>query len=390
VDPSRNSRFIALVGAAVLSAAAAAFIACLLPLGLDRDDIAVMNFTSHTSYSEIWSTPFRDLYYRPIVVTITKLSTDLFGASAVPLRVLQGILIATSLGIATTMFRKDTSSTIRTILGLCLLASPMTFISVAQFGVGIADGIVLVAFLAAAKWSFGTTDSDASTGIYFVFLSLIAILAKESGLLVVAFCLLEQLRRRQWRTALVLLGLAGGYLVLRMALVETEPYPLSSGFMLDMHSRTALQMRFGDSPILFYLYNVLANLCTVFVYVPERGQFHLTVLIAFFSVAFVYTSIITTTYVVRTRAWRRHAPLIAIILLNAVIGYSYVRSRVMFVGYAALTLLFVMAVDDIRKRQQPVLGIPARHVPTIALVLWLAMWITTMCRLWRMDANGTL
>ncbi len=61
-----------------------------LVIGLHPDDITIISEASQSSYSELWTSPFLDRFYRPIVVTIVRASLDAFDTVVVPLRILQG------------------------------------------------------------------------------------------------------------------------------------------------------------------------------------------------------------------------------------------------------------------------------------------------------------
>ena len=365
----------------MLIVATATFIALVLPLGLHRDDVGVMEFVSHSSYGDVWSSPFMDLFYRPLVVTIAKLGSDAFGPGPLPLRIVQGILVAVSVFTFIELFRAPVSSFARSIGGMCLLASPMTFVTVTPFAVGVADTIVLLMFLASARFALASNEPDAKTDIWLLCISLVAVLAKESGLLVVAFCFLERARRRRWAASIVLLCLAGAYLGLRSAFVHVEPFAFESGFFFDMYSNAELRARFGDFPYLFYAYNVVGNLTSALCGLPVKGQLHLTPLFAFLFAVLALTSFLTGRYLLRSRSLRQYAPFLAIIVFNALLGYMYVRARIMFVSYAVIAVLFTVTLDDLWRRPQRLLGLSGRTVAVAIALLWLGVWVTSIARL---------
>ncbi len=366
----------------------AVFVALSLPIGLHPDDVAVMRTLPAASYSEVWTSPFKDLFYRPLTVSLVKVSTDAFGAVAWPLRVLQGGLLVATMALFLRTLRSGTSPAARATGALCLLASPMTFVSMTPFALGVSDTIVALAFIGcvaiSAQRPMGGRSMFAA-----VTLSLVALLAKESGVLVpvyvaAASCLPRPDHpdsRPHWRAALGLLVLVLGYLALRNSLVAGRKVAFATGFMTEMLRPEQLLERFGDSLHQLYGYNVLANLGTALIYVPERGQFRLTALSVVVAIAFTATTLLWLRFVRASSERFRYLPLAAVIPANAALGFMYVRSRVMFVAYVAVALLLTPAIDDLWRRKQRVLGVSGRRVVVATGAAWLVVFVTSLVRL---------
>ena len=135
-----------------------------------------------------------------------------------------------------------------------------------------------------------------------------------------------------------------------------------------------------------YGYNVLANLSSMLIYVPERGQFRLTVSTVFAAAVFA-----STTFVWLRHFWTRHdrfaqLPLLAVLPLNAMLGYSYVRTRVTFVAAVAVALLVAPAIDDLWSREQRIAGLSGRVLAATLLGAWGVCWLWSLGRLY-LQAN---
>jgi len=376
-------------GAVVLWLATATVVVLLLPLGLHPDDVGVMQFVSQHGYGDVWTTPFMRLFYRPLVVTIAKLGTDLFGPGALPLRVLQGALVSAIILSFVGLLRESAGRFARSAGGLCLLASPLVFVTVTPFAVGVADTIVLLSFLIAVRLALVQQGSEPGTLWSFIGLSIVAVLAKESGVLVVAFCVAESVRRRAWAASTALLALGGAYLAVRSSFVHVQPYGFKTGFLLGMYGPRELRSMFGESPYLFYLYNVACNLSSALFYIPVKGQLRVSLRIAVVAVVVTATSLVAMRQLVRSGEYRRWMPLLGVLFLNAVLGYLYVRARIMFVGYAVIAIFFVRAMDDLWKRPQQLLGLSGRSIAVTLWLSWIGLWVAVIVRL-RLQAAAAL
>lgn len=353
------------------------FVLLSLPIGLHPDDVEVMEILPASSWREVWTSPFKGMFYRPLTVSLTKLSTDACGATALPLRVLQGVLIVATLVLFGRALPRRTSDVARAMGTLCLLASPLTFVSMTPFAVGVSDTLVALAFLGCVHLSERRAPERwALVGM--TALAIAAVLAKESGVLVPLYVAAVSLRERRVGTALGMLALVGLYIALRSTMVTAQPVAFSTGFWTEMLRPAELASRFGASLHWLYAYNVVSNASSALFYVPERGQFRLTGATVLAVIVLTTTTFVWLRHVMASDARARHLPLVAVIPLNALLGFTYVRARVMFVAYVAVALLFTPAFDALWRRDPRSTG---RKLAVFVLVGWLAVFGWTLVRL---------
>jgi hypothetical protein len=192
--------------------------------------------------------------------------------------------------------------------------------------------------------------SDAAAAVLFV----IAALTVETGLLVWVIVAGAALlgARGVSRTGVVLVtALLGAYFFVRFIVFDVGLPGLverSSGFGFRVLDPPELIARFGDHPLLFYAYNVMASMLSVLFSEPTGGVFWLTRRLASGAVPpFMIVNVIASTGVVlllaafaaaRWRQWLarrfddddRLVLLFAIVLAaNAVIGYPYTKDVIM-------------------------------------------------------------
>jgi hypothetical protein len=364
----------------LLAIAVAAFVALNLTIGLHPDDASIMADSEHRSYGELWTSPFLDRFYRPIVVTIVRASTDLFGAVALPLRILQGALIVACVHTTVTMFRERVVDAARYAGGLVLLASPLTFVAVTQFAVGVGDLVVGWMFLLSVRACLTTGALDTKTAAALAGYSALALFSKESGLLVAAYCAYETGRRKHGLVFAIICSTALGYLYFRTTFVTRTSFEFSTGYFFEAYSPTELDEKFGASPG-FYAYNVAANLSNALIGFPEKGQLRLSLHAALLIPAAALTTALVARYLTIQRRWKMLAPFVAIVVMNAALGYTYVRSRIMFVGAFSLSILVIYTIDDLRNRSQRVLGVDGRTAAAVFLGVWTCVLVHSLVRL---------
>jgi hypothetical protein len=331
----------------------------VLRIDFHSDDLAILEAAS--GYGDAWTTPFLDRFYRPIVVTIVQLARDLFGESAIPLRVLQGLLIAGSIHVAATLTERLAVEA-RRLGALILLASPLTFVAITPFAVGIGDLIVGLCFLFAIRACLANRVSIGLVG-----LSLIAILSKESGLLVALYCGCELARRRRFMLAASLAALAIGYVIVRSLLVAHAGAEFSTGYFFDLYTPAQLDVVFADSWRL-RVYNVIANLADALVGVPEKGVLQLS------WHALLLIPAMAATSMVALRRAREHLSLVAVVIANALIGFAYVRPRMMFLAGFAIAVLAMFSVDDLLRADR-------RKLVLVLAALWVCVLAHSLARL---------
>jgi hypothetical protein len=201
-----------------------------------------------------------------------------------------------------------------------------------------------------------------------------AALTLESGLLVwvvIAAAWVSGCRGVSGRGLALVTVLLAAYLGVRFFYLDTGVPSLaerSSGFLLERLDPPDLQKRFGDSPRLFWAYNVVASWVSVFLSEPREGVFELVrgwregeVHPRLF--LWVVTSVATTVLMaVAALAWGRrpsqwtHAGRLAfvamaVIAANAVLSFAYTKDDIItvagvfyaFAAYAAVRGLLTRA-----------------------------------------------
>lgn len=361
----------------LLALGVAIFIALNLTIGLHPDDVKIIADSAHSTYADLWTSPFLDRFYRPVVVTLVRISLDVFGDVAIPMRVLQGALIAAIIATLVNTLRVGVAG--RYTAALYALASPLTFVSISLFAVGVGDLIVGLMFVLAVRTCLGELDRAAA--IRLVAYSILALVSKESGVLVAAYCAYETARRKHWLGAGAICAAVLAYLYFRTTFVARSSFEFSTGYYFETYSPAQLDQTFGGSPARLYAYNVVANLINALTNFPERGQLRLLAHGALLIPAAVLTTALIARYLTVQQKWRALAPFVVLVLLNALIGYAYVRSRIMFVGAFSLAILLAFTVDDLVSRAQRVLGITGRAWTVILVILWIAVLVHSLARL---------
>ncbi|HKE87846.1 MAG TPA: hypothetical protein VKB50_29025 [Vicinamibacterales bacterium] len=184
-----------------------------------------------------------------------------------------------------------------------------------------------------------------------------ASLTLESGILVwvvIVAAWLCGLRGVSTRGVVVVTFLLGGYFFLRFSYLHTGLPSLterSAGFLFERLERNEVQERFGNTPMIFYAYNIVVSLLSVLLSEPRDGLFVATRAwsqsdvkpLAYLAVgsSLAMTLAIAGAMIWR---WRRRAPLDradriaivagAVILANAVLSFSYAKDDIVALGGA--------------------------------------------------------
>ncbi len=367
------------IGRSCLAIAVAVFVAMNLVIGLHPDDIKIISEASQCSYGELWTSPFLDRFYRPIVVTIVRASLDAFDTVVVPLRILQGG-IAACVYTVVKMLEGRLAAVARYSGGLVLLASPLTFVSVSLFAVGMGDLIVGLTFLLAVRVCLAD-QLGTRTAVVLVGYTVLALFSKESGVLVAAYCAYETGRRRHDLACVAICAAALGYLALRATFVSHGSFEFSTGYFFETYSIAELNEKFGESPARLYAYNIVANLTNALVGLPARGQLRFPLHAALLVPATTLTTLLIARYLTVQHRWRAMAPLVGIVVVNAMIGFAYVRSRIMFVGAFSIAVLLMFTLDDLWTRSQRVAGVKGRTLVMVAVGIWICVLVHSLARL---------
>lgn len=184
-----------------------------------------------------------------------------------------------------------------------------------------------------------------------------ASLTLESGILVwvvIAAAWLCGLRGVSTRGVVVMTLLLGGYFFLRFSYLHTGLPALTernTGFLFEWLEPKEVQERFGNTPMIFYAYNIVVSLLSVLFSEPRNGLFAAT---KAWSRSDVHPQAYLTvgSSLVMTLAmagavvwrWRRRAPLEradrlaivagSVILANAVLSFSYAKDDIVALGGA--------------------------------------------------------
>jgi hypothetical protein len=262
--------------------------------------------------------------------------------------------IESSADAAAAIFALTVLTGLHTFLGFLREAFPINhFLEMALFAV-VALNLVV---------SRGGWWADALAALTFV----CATLTLESGVLVwvvLAAAWLCGLRGVSTRGVMAVTLLLAAYLALRFWYLDTGLPSLSeraSGFLFERLEPRQLQERFGESPLIFYGYNVVVSLLTVLFSEPRDGLFVATRAWnqgdvhpqAYLTVG---SSAALTVLIALTMIWRwwRGGPLgraerlaivaVAVILANAAVSFSYAKDDIVAIGGVFYAIVAFAAV----------------------------------------------
>jgi len=207
---------------------------------------------------------------------------------------------------------------------------------------------------------------DIAVAVLFAFASLTA----ESGLLiavvVVAAYLAGARGVSRWGIAVIVL-LVAGYLALRFAILDIGTPSIrerSSGFGFSVLDPDDLDSRFGQHPVLFYLYNIGTSFLSVLFSEPRAGVWGSTYNLLYRDELSIppVTNVIASvlgTLVMLWYAWRRRmdwfarrftrddqliAIFVAVTLANAAISYTYTKDVILSPAGVFYATAFTVAV----------------------------------------------
>ncbi len=242
----------------------------------------------------------------------------------------------------------------------------------------------------------------------------VSVLTVESGLLVFGAIVAGRLAglrgiSRSGVAAAVLIAV--GYFYLRFAVLAVGTPSLterSSGFGFEVLGTSELQARFGADPMLFYVYNIVSSLFTVFLSEPRAGVWDtvrrllegdpLPPWLVVNLVASVAASTAIGWWAVRRAPvwWRRQATdddrlgfvAFAVVVGNAVLSFAYTKDVIMSAGGTFFAVLVYLAVRDLLQRWHTVSGRPLALVLCAVLAVTWAVRATALPHLLRKDALG--
>ena len=253
-------------------------------------------------------------------------------------------------------------------LGLTALVGGHTFVGtvVEAFPVNTFMTILLCVYAAAAL-ALGPSGRwrDVAAAVLLVF----AALTVESGLLVGVVVIAARMagatgvsRAGTW----VQVALIGGYFALRFLVLDVGTPGLterSSGFGFSVLDPDELLARFGGNPVLFYAYNVLSGLSSLFFAEPRSGVWAVTAAVRAGEVTLAElagvaasaggTCLIAGYLWGRRSAWRAWsldvddrlvAVFLAVAAANAAIGFAYSKDVILSPAGAFFALALTVAV----------------------------------------------
>ncbi len=256
---------------------------------------------------------------------------------------------------------------------------------------------IVVCTLAVANLSIAAHRwwHDVAAVLLFVF----AALTVESGLLVLVAVVagrLVGLRGISWTGVAACVLLAGGYFYLRFGpLAVGTPSLLErpSGYGFRILEPEELQARFGASPLLFYLYNVVCNLATVLFAEPRAGVWTLVHalssggelppwLVINVVASLAATLVVGWWLVRRVPAWWRWRlddddrvafVAVGVLVANAVLGYAYTKDAIMSTGGAFFAVLVCLALRAL-VGALPAFSVAARNVAVVFVAVLSVTW----------------
>jgi len=348
----------AIYGCAVVMALSVGYFVATSPLQIN-DCIDNMLELQRQTLSELLVNQLHQQgYLRPMLWAALKVPFDLanghYFAMFKAIHVLQlvtlAVLFVRLLGVG------SVTSVLAVPLGLTLLFGNHTVGQTAMEGFPINTFLtVMICCLATASLAFGKPSiwRDAAAVVLFLF----AALTVETGLLVwviVAAAWIGGCRGASNRMLVATSVALLGYFVFRFGVLEAGMPSLlerSSGFGFRMLEHGEVAARFGDRPLIFYAYNVVAHTLTVLFAEPRHGVFVLTrdllagalrprEVIAVVG-ATGATLLIAGYAIARAGHWRRreindHDRLIlifvAVLCGNAAIGHPYAKAPIVSVA----------------------------------------------------------
>lgn len=295
-------------------------------------------------------------YFRPLRIAQIKAAFDLSqGNYRVAYRGIHVVLIVALVWLFTWALPIESASdAAAAMFALTVLTGMHTFLGFLREAFPINHFLEMAVFALVAlnlSLSRGGWWADVLAALTFI----VAALTLESGVLVwvvVASAWLCGLRGVSTRGVIVVTALLVGYFAVRFWFLETGLPTLSeraSGFLLERLEPDELQRRFGESPRLFYAYNVVVAALTVLFSEPRDGLFVATREwlrsdVHPFAYLAVGSSVVMTLVilVVAIAMWRRRRQLerpdrlvivaACVLMANAALAFSYAKDDIVTIA----------------------------------------------------------
>ena len=339
---------------AILAAAILGYFLLLIPIQFTDAFIIMVNLEQ--PFSEVMRTTFADrAYLRPGLYGTLKLFYDLSdGNYFYWFRLTQVVQGALTLVLFVRMLQPRSSTAATVVpLALAVLLGSHTFAWTVREAFPINTFLtILLCCVAAVNLSFARHRWWIDVAAIVLFTA--AALTVESGLLVgvlfIAAYLLG-LRGVSLRGVMVIGALFLGYFLLRFLVLGISVPGLSArdaGFGFARRDASELVAMFGDNPLPFYAYNVVASLLSVLVAEPRDGVWRLVRGLTSGNLEPPFligvASTVLATAIVCRFAWRRRQAwmerrleradqlvllFVCVLLVNAAISYAYTKDVIM-------------------------------------------------------------
>jgi hypothetical protein len=295
-------------------------------------------------------------YFRPLRIAQIKAAFDLSqGNYRLAYRGIHVVLIVALIWLFTRALPiESTADAAAAVFALTVLTGMHTFLGFLREAFPINHFLEMAVFALVAlnlSLSRGGWWADVLAAVTFI----VAALTLESGVLVwvvVAGAWLCGLRGVSTRGVIVVTALLAGYFAGRFWLLETGLPTLSeraSGFLLERLEPDELQRRFGDTPRLFYAYNVVAAVLSVLFSEPRDGLFIATRAwlnddVRPHTYLAIGSAVATTSLIliVTMTMWRRRRALelsdrlvivaAFVLMANAVLAFSYAKDDIVTIA----------------------------------------------------------
>ena len=336
-------------------------------------------------------------YFRPLRIAQIKAAFDLSrGNYRLAYRGIHVFLIVALVWLFTRALPIESASdAAAAIFALTVLTGMHTFLGFLREAFPINHFLEMAVFALVAlnlSLSRGGWWADVLAALTFI----VAALTLESGVLVwvvVASAWLCGLRGVSTRGVFVVTALLVAYFAVRFWFLETGLPTLSeraSGFLLERLEPDELQRRFGESPWLFYAYNVVVAALTVLFSEPRDGLFVATREwlrsdVHPFAYLAVGSSVVMTLVilVVAIAMWRRRRQLerpdrlvivaACVLMANAALAFSYAKDDIVTIAgvFYAIAAFAAIRRGLVYARSG---GLPRAIVVSAVLLLLAAAW----------------
>ncbi|TSC80615.1 MAG: hypothetical protein G01um101425_269 [Candidatus Peregrinibacteria bacterium Gr01-1014_25] len=338
------------------------------------DDILLLHRASRQSVLQIFTSSYLSdghvFFYRPLPTLLVKaLLTD--GLLLAPYRLMQLGLGAIFAAMLLAYLRRSGVSSLG--MGACLLllvTSPFLRAAFTWLG-DITTLTSLVAFAAALHVLHGEGRARLLTAIA---VAAVALLCKELGVVVVTMFCWRYLQRRQLVSIAAMIALLAGYFALRYIALgsalphDTTAWAYDSGLLFLTPAET--RAMFGDFPAPYYVYNVLAQIVTVFFWQPVEGVIRwMPPRLIALTVLQTASSLLLFVAIARRRV-SVSSLFVVILIVNAFVSYRYANVRHIPLSAVVWVVIVSQAISALWHARGSLARLPVRAVIVAVLIGW--------------------